>query len=590
MDNKEYFYLFLNADSCSTNVFYYAYQYYKEATVEERKKFNEKVLSIALKCVSIMRSKNTNNIEEIKPLYKKHGIPESFFIKILAKMYSQAESPEKRANRCFVEAKKVFWNSDIMKKMAKIEGVSFEELTEIIHDYARDVLGLQEDDFRKYKETYKLFQRFIHQSIVFKNSNELATIYYLKYANAEEKKAFEDYVLKIMEQLRKAQNEDDYRQILLDLKWSDYNLYYFSQIIPMDQESKYMILKRLKPYYDYAVFVSFAAGAIRKQAFQLYLSKKEFDFLVVVYAREVLHIENIEEQMQDVRRKSQFARKIYFALDSVIDSFDKDKTKEILIQYQAGVGVIYDYCYAYHSFSRDKSKKKMEDFLITCYHELIQERKNMHLEQFVPVDYDSILKDFVLSDEDSSNFSINKGFSPSYVRHCLKYVKDKDLEAQVREKLHQEVEKRCQETSDLCREVLKCIANGCGNEEVWREFTLVDYFRMFPSANIHQSPLTSTNLSVKEKTTLKIFFKSLKNANRLGKDNILNTTFEFYSLKDENGFPIQGTGKILSVEEKEKVIAYLDMYRIPFYDVVVNLAMKLYVDHSLELDESLQLS
>ena len=74
----------------------------------------------------------------------------------------------------------------------------------------------------------------------------------------------------------------------------------------------------------------------------------------------------------------------------------------------------------------------------------------------------------------------------------------------------------------------------------------------------------------------------------LGKDNILNTSFEFFSLKDENGFPLQGTGKILSRAEKEKVIDYLDHYCIPFYDVVVDLAMRLYANHSLELNQALQ--
>ena len=588
MDNKKYFDLFLMNDSNSTNVFYYAYQYYKEANSAERKKFNEKILALASEGAQIMRSKNTNNIEEIKHLYKKQGIPESFFIKILALLYSQENNRDKMRQRCFEEAKKVFWNGDIMKKMAKIEGISLEKLMSIIDDYAQHVLGLSEKDFDEYKETYKVFQRFIHNLVACRGNNKQAMTYYLKYANKNEKTTFENYVLKIIEQLREVKSVEEHQQILFDLKWSDYTLYCFSQIIPMDQESKYMILKRLKPYYDYAVFVSFAAGAIRNQAPHLYLSKKEFDFLIVLYAKEILHIDDIEMQIQKARRRSQFSRKIYFALDNVIETFNKDKTKEILIQYQAGIGIIYDYCYAYHSFSKKKDKKRMEDFLITCYQELIQERKDKHLEQFVPANYDAILQDFVLSNEDSSVFSMQKGFSPNYIKYSLKYVKDKNLALAVKERLQQEALKRCQEKSDLCRQIINLINNGCENEYGWHEFSLIDYFRMFPDCDIHQNPLSLTNLTIKEKTTLKVFFRSLKNANRLGKDNILNTSFEFFSLKDENGFPLQGTGKILSRAEKEKVIDYLDHYCIPFYDVVVDLAMRLYANHSLELNQALQ--
>jgi hypothetical protein len=53
---------------------------------------------------------------------------------------------------------------------------------------------------------------------------------------------------------------------------------------------------------------------------------------------------------------------------------------------------------------------------------------------------------------------------------------------------------------------------------------------------------------------------------------------------DKFGKIIEGTGKEITIEEKEKIIKYLEKNNIPFNRMTYNAALKRYIDEFINLD------
>ena len=96
------------------------------------------------------------------------------------------------------------------------------------------------------------------------------------------------------------------------------------------------------------------------------------------------------------------------------------------------------------------------------------------------------------------------------------------------------------------------------------------------------------NLADPIKTTLCKFFKPLRFVNNVHVEAIRKSIYEYDSLKDENGFPIKGTGKILTGEELNEVIQFFQENQIPLYDKLVAIALKCHANHSLYEKNTLQ--
>ena len=77
-----------------------------------------------------------------------------------------------------------------------------------------------------------------------------------------------------------------------------------------------------------------------------------------------------------------------------------------------------------------------------------------------------------------------------------------------------------------------------------------------------------------EGTTLSLDDKMIK--------QIIDTKVEINTKRDKSGFPIAGTGKIITNEEKKLVIEYILNHNMPLTTKMYSLAMKRYINGELD--------
>lgn len=529
MEEKNCFYKFVSESSCNSSEFKKAHNYYSTADLKERKLYYRKIMRLVERCLLVWQRQGKQDAQSIRFLFGKFGIPENYFISLL-KNYVSGDNKEQN-EEVFWEAKDACWQKYAIYKIAKEKSMDLDAIQTAIANYAWHTLFLDKPGMLKYQNTYLAFHDFINQKKD-KENRDNVYFYYLHYAQESEKELFKDYTQKIISKILNAQEEES-KHILKRLKWDDYDLYYISQLVNLGVETKAKILARLKPYYDFAASIQFDSKITGAKAQKMQMRHKDFQALIVAYAKYVLYIDDIEEQIRDFNKKRNYFAPLYATLDKLLVDKDKEQIKNLFIKLQLNeTFTISCYCHAYHAFSHDFDKQETEAFLLECYREILNERKKTS----------RIVQE-----------------SPKVAENKTKKVSPFDL-------------------TRISKEILGFIQNGINS----REFTIFDYYLMYKDTNLHQISYSGLDLDIEQRTTLRRFFKPLAKINLITKDMIMRTNYEFNSLKDDKGFPISGTGYTLRDEEKQEVIAFFTTNNIPLGESLVSIAMRLYANQALE--------
>ena len=170
------------------------------------------------------------------------------------------------------------------------------------------------------------------------------------------------------------------------------------------------------------------------------------------------------------------------------------------------------------------------------------------------------------------------------VKSQYKHLKNEELVVKFSAKMNQEKEAILY----YFRLLIQNIKSGITVNGVNRKFTLFDYFYYFGQFNLHKIVLTQLPLSAREKTTLNIFFKPLSSANPLNKNVVIHSIYEYNCDKDELGFPIKGTGRIITEDELTCIVDIFLEKNIPLYDKLVSIATRLYNQNALIEVDTLQ--
>ena len=148
-----------------------------------------------------------------------------------------------------------------------------------------------------------------------------------------------------------------------------------------------------------------------------------------------------------------------------------------------------------------------------------------------------------------------------------------------------------QMTNNIKR-ILPYIKNGIKiNNAITRPFDILDYYLLM------KLPIKDTERCInymKEKDMianndyrdLKCFFSQNKNQSNLDIKQVMNVKIEIDTLKDKNGYPIAGSGRVINNDEKQKIIDYLMCNNIPLTIKIYNLALRRYAEGSLSLENS----
>ena len=124
-----------------------------------------------------------------------------------------------------------------------------------------------------------------------------------------------------------------------------------------------------------------------------------------------------------------------------------------------------------------------------------------------------------------------------------------------------------------------------------RPFDMIDYYLYIgvePSVIDDCIKHPDSNLGKQDYIQLRRFISAIGTpAEKLNLEQAMNSKLEINSQRDENGWPIVGTGRVITIEEKQEVINFLCEHNIPVTTKLYDIALRRYIN-SLSTDNPKQ--
>ena len=490
---------------------------------------------------------------------------------------------QKKLPNFFGYAKEVAWNEKLLEKLAQSYDFSIEELDEALKTYAEDTLQI--DSYLQYKNCYKCFLYFLTRGKKTEEEKESAYIYYEKYAFAFEKIKFVNFVKEIFEKYKKKvvanENASDY---LKEFSINLYDLYHLISIVPELSIYQNIIVSQAKLYYDLCSSVHFDDQEIERLALQYHLSSLQFLTLANLYSTKILHFDLFKQSY--LFPKNHYSNKSYEVLDTLVNEEDSEKIQKAILDANIVQQNISVFCYCYHSEMELKDQQALEKKLLR-HLRIVQQRKldiagQIHHLNATP--YEPFSQEYIKSSLDLDEYLKQKGITRSTFLARLRKSSDSDLVLKVREKINQEKINSLDYVAEYCKEIVSYLIHGYPNKETVRKFTLFDYFTLYPDLRLQDININKLSLTSEEKKVLNKFLAPLRANVTMPKEKVLQLKLEFHSEKDKDGFPIKGTGIVVTEEELDLIVNYLTSHNIPLVNSIVNIAAREYVDGNLVID------
>lgn len=271
-------------------------------------------------------------------------------------------------------------------------------------------------------------------------------------------------------------------------------------------------------------------------------------------------------------------------LDNVLNSNETDSInlfqKSIQIIHEKDIHSLYDK----ESEQQDLIKK------LTIYKEYKQNH-NDKKENDELILSETIVKGFIDSDfEQLSDYCKNLKISISKFNLFLNIVKEKNtsLHETCMNKINYLENKKIEYLILLSKTILDKIKNGILEQGQLREFDLLDYYFI---TNIDRIIIlkTITKYLPEETKNYVSFLRKYLRPTLLTEKQIkllLNNKQIVDVLVDSKGNPIIGTGREVTIQEKELVINYLKENNIPIIDDVYSIALNRYLKGTLNLEKT----
>ena len=308
----------------------------------------------------------------------------------------------------------------------------------------------------------------------------------------------------------------------------------------------------------------------------------EFISLGQIYAHNIINT----DLYQQVPHKN-FTSRTYQTLERIMRESDPNVIKKELIDKHITSKNIIDFCYLYHS---EYSKEKQDDLEVKLLNYLAEAKTEEQAKVLeIPQNILDLLNTYVKSGINLEACCNMYQYSFDTVKDYFKKFSNNSIVRQANEKykLEREAVKKNKALyyHKLYLQLFNYIKNGIMVNGVKRDFTLIDYFCLFPDAKLHTRKMYMTYLTNEEKMAISLFFAPLSLAKDLFAQDLINTTFEYNTLKDENGLPVINSGTKLNQDDIGQIVDYFEQHSIPLNTVTLNVALQLYATNSLFLNE-----
>lgn len=598
MNEKQAFVKFTQADKCSASEFALAKKYAKEhSSIEVEQLFN-KLYAIVKNVLEETVNSNYHSVHDAKYIYERFGISREYFDKILnffLKKNSSLSITRRyyktiRVNhsidleKVYNDLKKHFWSVQYAKQLALKYGFTFLEFNFLITFFAQEKNDIPYTSFKEYQLEYVTFYKMLNGQVKTRVDKEHAYNYMRNYASSKEKELFEAYATKILSNMRAAANQNMNANKYLEAHHlNDYDLYIFLTLCP-NLEKHYMnfIYFRFESYYRYCRNTRMDTELIAQKAKLKQMDISEFINLGQIYAHNIINT----DLYQQAPHKN-FTSKAYQALERIVDENDPQVIKKVLIDNHITTQNIVNFCYSYHSEYSLEKQDALEVKLLSY----LKDAKTTGQAKIpeIPQNIEDILKTYIKSGLSLESCCSMYQYSCETVSDYLKGVSNNSIVNQAKEKykLEKENEKKNKAMyyHKLYLQLFSYIQNGIMVNGVNRAFTLVDYFCLFPDAKLHSRRMYMMALTNEEKTAINVFFAPLSLAKDLFSKDLIQTTFEFNALKDENGLPVINSGNMLNQDAIIQIVDYFEQNKIPLNTVTFNTALQLYSANTLFLNE-----
>ena len=584
---------FINQDRLTSEKFNVVFKYIKVASITLKRQFYHKI-NFIVECFL------TNTIEGLdgNAIYQSYGITDQQFQNFLSLYLSSHVGQDNVVGylqlikkdvslfnpEVFEIAKKRLWSEECFQFLAEGYHLDYSYFKSMFWLYAKDSYHIAFDDRFIFTKAYTCFKKFLDKEPICHTQKRKVYLYYQKYATEEEKEEFIKVARTYLMQFQDYIAQDDAPSFLERFSLNHYDLYFFLSVVPnILPSTRKIICNQFKYYYDSGSTFGFINKRLEVVAKSKGISTNEFLLLAKAYAREICGNVKIDEDIARLKERQVYTKKIYVLLDQAIEEEDLFQAKEIISSNHVTPEEIRLYCYKINQSIPLDQKPELERKLLNILKEIHQE----HSRKNSSTNYDKYYE-YLNGDLPFQEFCNEKGLDSQNYRYQYRQIADQKLATRLKERILTDLSHDRETQMGYFKDLLNCIINGIIVHGIHRKFTLFDYFYYFGELNLHKVRVHYLPLTDSEKRTLRIFFRPLASAIALNRENVIHYIYEFNSLKDEKGFPIKGTGKILTEEDMSHIVEIFEEKNIPLFDVVVNMAARLYHQNTLVEIDTLQ--
>ena len=364
----------------------------------------------------------------------------------------------------------------------------------------------------------------------------------------------------------------------------------------------------LMELYKYSSSNKFSVKSTKEMASKLNISETKYLKLVKEYMDNYINknSENIvipEDELSRGDRVRINNKKLTDLYNKIINYNESDDISELaLIIDNSGYNIssINENFYLYHKFYTKEQIKAFEKNY-SLYREyrtktikekreaLKKEREQAKLKKELST-ASIVINDYLeTTDLAFPEFLVKNNITKEQFNNYIKSLEINNKEL-YNEYLNKRDDKESEYESNLNRKIEELgdgLINGYEENGKKRNFDIIDYFRItsIPLSNI--LAITNKKLNNKQFYLLKKLKTNFLQSEKFNSTNIKAIMEEKRVVGiqfDKFGKIIEGTGKEITIEEKEKIIKYLEKNNIPFNRMTYNAVLKRYIDEFINLD------
>lgn len=225
-----------------------------------------------------------------------------------------------------------------------------------------------------------------------------------------------------------------------------------------------------------------------------------------------------------------------------------------------------------------------------------KKRKDIQTKQYIDENLEvatHVITDFIKSEiKVIGDYCKEKNIDIDDFKIWIELVKEYNIELheKYKEKVDSIQKQRFAIIANEIRRLVQDIKIGINENNINRSFDLIDYFLNYKFSFQSLDELAKTTVDKKDYAILKRFISINKNYEKTNSNDIkaiLDETVELNCAKTKEGYPIPGTGEIVSEQKKQMLIEYLKTNHIPVNRRTYNLIFKRYNDGLLEINKNI---